>query len=147
MTKFQWARKAEQGYECSSAGDKRFSAFTAHMPDGRTIEHWYQCDIKGYDPGGTNWRLGKGKPSLIGYPDDQLYGMYLSLWKFWAIRNPLFIMELAILARQHGNMLTDCFAGSNENSVNQARALAQILNEWFPNDVHETQQQAAADDT
>ena len=44
---FSWQRK--EGYECSSKGDKRFSALFATMPDGRTIEQWYQCDIKGYD--------------------------------------------------------------------------------------------------
>jgi hypothetical protein len=127
---FQWARKHQGAYEVSSAGDKRFSAMHAEMPDKRTIEMWYQCDVKGYQPGGTDWRLGKGKKPLIAYPgDDGLYDMYLSLWKLWAITHPRLIMELAVLARQHGSMLTDCFANTN---VNQARALAQILNEWFP---------------
>ena len=33
--KFQWARFAKGGYECSSKGDKRFSAFYALLSDGR----------------------------------------------------------------------------------------------------------------
>jgi hypothetical protein len=122
-----WARKHTPGYEVSSAGDKRFSAFSAMMPDGRSIEHWYQCDVKGFDPGGTNWRLGKGKPPLIDYPGNELYQMYLSLWKLWAIRHPSLIIELSQIVPRHGNMLTDCFAST---PINQARALAQILNEW-----------------
>lgn len=126
-----WARKAPptvQGYEVSSAGDKRFSAFQAIMPDNRSIEHWYQCDIKGYDPGGTNWRLGKGKPPLYTYPDDQLYELYLSLWRLWAIRHQPLMMVLQSYAEMNGCMLTDCFAST---PINQARALAQILNDWF----------------
>ena len=59
---FTWNRYG--GYECSSKGDSRFSAFNAIMPDGRTIEQHYQCGVKGYQPGGTNWKLGKGKPPL-----------------------------------------------------------------------------------
>jgi hypothetical protein len=127
MTTFNWSRKHQPGYECSSVGDHRFSAFHAKMPDGRSIEHWYQCDIKGYDPGGTNWRAGKGQPPKYDYPDDHLWQMYLSLWRYWAIRNISLIVELQEKAQQHGNMLTDCFANT---PINQARALATILNEW-----------------
>ena len=58
MPLITWSRFG--GYECSSKGDARFSAFRARMPDGRSIEEWYQCDVKGYDPGGTAWRSGKG---------------------------------------------------------------------------------------
>ena len=133
MTEITWQRRADgnTGYEVSSVGDKRFSAFNAMMPDGRTIEQWYQCDIKGYDIGGTNWRLGKGKPPVFSYPDDHLWQMYLSLWRLWAIRNGPLIFHLKDLAAQHGNVLTDCFASTE---CNQARALATILNEWvIPN--------------
>ena len=47
---FTYARYG--GYECSSHGDKRFSALFAKLADGRTIEMHYQCDVKGYQPGG-----------------------------------------------------------------------------------------------
>lgn len=127
MVEFTWARHGA-GYEVSSRGDPRFSAFAALMPDHRSIEKWYQCDVKGYAPGKHNWDLGKGKPSLIGYPGDQLYEMYLSLWRLWAIRNVPLMQELYELASAKNYQLTDRFATS---PINQARALAQILNEWF----------------
>ena len=126
---FTWQRKHPSGYEVSSVGDKRFSAFYAKMPDGRSIEHWYQCDIKGYDIGGTNWKIGKGKPSGFNYPDDQQWLMYLSLWRLWTIHNSKLVNELyENISGSDITVLTDCFANTD---VNQARALAQILNEWF----------------
>lgn len=117
----KWARRG--GYECSSKGDKRFSAFCAVMPDGRSIEQHYQCDVKGYQPGGTNWRLGKGKPPVDTGKD--LWTEYLKLWQVWAQANPALIEELAIAAQQNNYTLTDMFANT---PVNQARALAEILN-------------------
>jgi hypothetical protein len=124
----QWARTFDGGYECSSKGDNRFSAFHAIMPDGRTLEQWYQCDIKGYDVGGTNWKLGKGKPPLFKYPEDHLWQMYLNLWRIWTVHNGHHIFELATTIFQGPRVLTDCFASTN---INQARALAQIINEWI----------------
>ena len=123
--KIKWARRG--GYECSTKGDTRFSALTAKMPDGRTIEQWYQCDIKGYEIGGTNWRLGKGKPPVFAFPGDQLWQLYLGLWRIWAIHNGMLIVELVQKAKEHNHTLSDCFASSD---INQARALATILNEW-----------------
>lgn len=49
---YTWQRY--RGYEVSSKGDKRFSAFNAILSDGRSIEQHYQCDVKGYNIGGTN---------------------------------------------------------------------------------------------
>ncbi len=121
MPQFKWARRG--GYECSSKGDARFSALNARLPDGRTIEQHYQCDIKGYTPGGTNWKLGKGKPPLD--PDRDLWSAYFALWVIWAMQNPALIRELRNKAAEHGNVLSDCFAST---PVNQARALAEILN-------------------
>ena len=117
----KWSRRG--GYECSSKGDKRFSALFAVMPDGRTIEQHYQCDVKGYDVGGRNWRLGKGKPPLDNSKD--MWVEYLELWKQWAKYNPSLIKELIGHAEAHNNTLTDMFATT---PVNQARALAEILN-------------------
>ena len=125
-TQITWSRS--KGYECSSKGDTRFSAFYAKLPDNRTIEMWYQCDIKGYDVGGTNWRLGKGKPPLMKYPNDGLYELYKSLWRLWSIHHPRDMMELLHHAQQNNNSLSDMFATT---PVNQARALSEILNEWF----------------
>ena len=126
MSKFTFARRG--GYECSSKGDKRFSALFAVMPDGRTIEQHYQCDVKGYQPGGTDWRLGKGKPPLDKTKD--LWEEYLSLWETWAINHPELMDELGYAAAAKDYCLSDCFAST---PVNQARALAEILNKyWTP---------------
>lgn len=124
MLKFTSTRKG--GYECSSKGDKRFSAFCAYMPDGRTIEQHYQCDVKGYEPGGTNWRLGKGKPPLDKTKD--MWVEYLALWETWAIAHPDLMDILGENAIKHGGVLSDMFASTE---VNQARALAEILNKYW----------------
>lgn len=121
MPKFTFARFAANGYELSSHGDKRFSALNAVLSDGRTIEQHYQCDVKGYSPGGLNWRLGKGKPPMDRSKD--LWKEYLALWKQWAELNPQLIEDLR--ARAQGRVLTDKFASS---PISQARALAEILN-------------------
>lgn len=128
MTVFKWARFGP-GYECSSKGDLRFSAFFAKMPDGRTIEMHYQCDndCKGYDHGGRNWRLGKGKPPLD--PNVNLWEAYLNLWRHWADWHPELMEELCEYALMNSNTLTDRFATSD---INQARALATLLNELYP---------------
>lgn len=117
---FTWTRY--RGYEVSSRGDKRFSAFNARMPDGRSLEAHYQCDVKGYAPGSSNWRLGKGKPPLDRSVD--LYAAYLALWRTWAAHNPALINDLR--QRATSGVLSDRFAST---PVNQARALADILNE------------------
>lgn len=122
MRKFGWARFG--GYECSSYGDRRFSALFARLEDGRTIEQHYQCDVKGYDPGGTNWRLGKGRPPLNQNAD--MWTAYLMLWRHWAKMNPQLVEKLRVLAMESGGMLADRFATT---PVNQAHALATILNE------------------
>ncbi len=123
MTKnIYWARRG--GYECSSKGDARFSAFRAVMPDGRSIEQHYQCDVKGYDLGGTNWRLGKGKPPLDRTKD--MWAEYLKLWQVWAESHQILLSELREHAEAHNNTLTDMFAST---PINQAHALAEILNQ------------------
>ena len=116
-----------KGYEISSKGDKRFSALYAKMPDGRTIEEWYQCDVKGYDPGGKKWRLGKGSPPRVYYPGEHLWYAYLTLWRIWATNNVQLVLELYDLAKTNGYCLRDSYGHTN---INQARALATILNEW-----------------
>lgn len=55
---------------------------------------------------------------------EQLYREYKSLWQQWASENPQLIDELAV--RAAGKVLTDTFANTQ---INQARALAEILNE------------------
>ena len=121
---FKWSRYG--GYEISSRGDKRFSAFYAKLPDGRTIEEAYQLDVKGYRKYGNNPMLGKGKPPLDKSKD--LYAEYRALWQTWANHNEKLLLELRSLALKHNNTLSDMFA---KTPVNQARALTEILNERF----------------
>lgn len=120
-----WSFKPSAGYECSTKGDKRFSALCALMPDGRTIEMHYQCDVKGYNPGGTDWRYGKGKSGIDCFSRGKLWSKYLDLWVVWAKHHPQELEELRALAHQHNNTLTDRFATS---PINQAHALSVILN-------------------
>lgn len=118
---YSWSRNGP-GYEISSLGDSRYSAFNAVMYDGRTIEQHYQCDVKGYNKGGTNWRLGKGKPALD--PTKDLYSEYLLLWCQWALDNQHLVEELISIVEEYNYTLTDKFATSE---VNQAHALADVL--------------------
>lgn len=121
-TLITWQRRG--GYECSSKGDKKYSALFAVMPDGRTIEQHYQCDIKGYQPGGLNWKLGKGKPPLNDKVD--LWESYLNLWRVWGNLNSELIDDLIEKSKDKGYVLSDCFANSE---INQARALSVVCNE------------------
>ena len=125
--KVTWARHGK-GYEVSTKGDMRFSAFFAKLEDGRSIEVHFQCDTKQYDPGGTNWKLGKGKP-----PKDKsidLWNEYLKLWRRWVDLNPHLLEELYHITKLTNNLLTDRFASSE---CNQARALAYLINEKYYN--------------
>lgn len=94
------------------------------LSDGRTIEQHYQCDVKGYDPGGVNWRLGKGRPAL--HEGVDLWAGYLQLWRDWADENPGALDVLYVHAAKAGYMLRDSFATT---PINQAHALSVLLNE------------------
>lgn len=117
-------RGHKTGYQCSSRGDKRFSALYAKLPDGRTIEEAYQIGVKGY----PSIKEGKGKPP-IGKTKEQAYSEFVDLWRLWAKDNNEAMSDLRTKATEHNNALSDQFAKNTPDSVNQARALAQILNE------------------
>lgn len=129
--KITWDRNT--GYEVSSLGDKRFSALYARFPskyfNGRTIEEVYQCDVKGYDIGGTNWKLGKGKPPLNNKTKEVLWEEYLNLWKLWSTNNVDALRNLywLVCLPEYKRCLSDKFA---KTEINQARALSEILNEY-----------------
>ena len=106
----QYSWKRYGGYEVSTHGDKRLSAF---------------CALKGYDKGGTNWRLGKGKPPLNPISKEYLWDEYISLWWQWAEANPELMNELKVHADKYNRVLSDKFATT---PINQARALSTILN-------------------
>lgn len=112
------------GYECSSKGDPRFSAFNALSADGRSIEIVYQTTVKGYP--GNDWRIGKGKPPANGKSRDQLWDEYYALWKQWADDHSPWIAELRYMVALNDYVVRDSFASG---VVNQARALAQYLND------------------
>ncbi len=118
---FKWSRK--EGYECSSIGDTMYSAFYAKI-DGKSIEEIYQCEIKGY----KTVKDGKGKPPLTKISHDDLWKAYLSLWQAWALEHEDDIYLLAILASDNQYTIRDSFANTD---INQARALAYILNKLF----------------
>lgn len=122
LTSPSWARFHEEGYEVSTAGDRRFSALHARLQDGRTIEEAYQLDVKGYRREGNDWRLAKGKPPLRNLSREALWEEYLALWRQWALENPALMEDLARCAE--GRPLTDRFAAT---PISQARALALLL--------------------
>ena len=124
MSRYTWNRKG--GYQCSTKGDRRFSAFYARLADGRSIEEHYQCDIKQFDLGGTNWRLGKGKSPLRNISPDDLYLEYKDLWKQYFALNPYLVDFLIDILPNYNYILSDVFATS---PINQARAIADILND------------------
>lgn len=143
---FDWGNKPEldrPGYEVSTAGDSRFSAFNARivnpwrpepamtepamteqekaMSRNISIEYAYQVHVKGH----RSILEGKGKRPKKRLDTDQLWAAYLGLWVNWADANPGLIQELHRRATAAGGLLTDQFA---RTVINQARALAWILN-------------------
>lgn len=86
----------------------------------------YQCDCKGHDPNGRDWRKGKGKPPINGKSREQLWEEYLQLWRDWAQNNLGLMRTLYLEAAQVGWTLSDRFATTD---INQAHALSVVLNE------------------
>lgn len=124
---FTWERFG--GYECSSKGDKRLSAFFAIMPDGRSIESTYQCDSKENEPGGKEWKKYKGRPPKAKITNQELYERYKALWAVWVAEHLELFAEVAeIVLDKHQGVFSDMFAKTN---INQARALADLANEYF----------------
>lgn len=118
---FTWSNK--KGYECSSKGDKRFSAFYARVGE-HSIEHHYQVNVKGY----ATMKDGKGKPPINKMSPEQTWQAYFNLWWQWADEHPDEIDDLARLGSLNEFTLRDLFA---KTPINQAHALACILNEKF----------------
>lgn len=107
--------------ECSSAGDKRFSAFWARI-DGVSIEDAYQA-AKVFADGSTglHWRQAKGKAAVNMKEVSELYE---SLWRTYMERNPEFypILEAATgLSDRYGQPGHNC----------QATVLWKLRNEYI----------------
>jgi hypothetical protein len=106
--------------ECSSLGDKRFSAFYARV-NGRSIEEQYQ-GAKQFEDGSTglNWRQAKGRRCIN---EEQVRQLYSDLWNQYIAEN---IHLVDILLQQTG--LADSYG--RPNSVCQATELWRIRNDY-----------------
>lgn len=126
---YSWARYHPRGYEVSSHGDRRFSAFYVYL-DGESIEYIYQVHIKGY----PSIKEGKGKPGL-NFSFEEQWEEYKNLWRIHVEADPERYKDLIRKLKLNGTtILTDKFASSE---INQARAIAEILNERT--DLHATE--------
>jgi FMN phosphatase YigB (HAD superfamily) len=115
-------KRGEPYYECSSKGDKRFSALYAKL-NGKSIEEIYQLDIKGYRGKVKHWKEAKGKSPFNGKSKEQLFKEYVELWKEYFRRYPELLEEIKEKAKD--KTITDMFGVT---SINQARAICYILN-------------------
>lgn len=107
--------------ECSSAGDKRFSAFWARI-DGESIEDVYQA-AKVFEDGSTNlhWKQAKGRKAVNA---AEVTALYEALWRLYMDRNP----ELyEVLAAAPG--LSDKYGQKGHNC--QATVLWKLRNEYL----------------
>jgi hypothetical protein len=107
-------------YECSSKGDKRFSAFYAKV-DGMSIENRYQA-AKVFEDGSTglSWREAKGRKPIN---PDEVSRLYKELWREYLKNNPHLVRGLL---QQSG--LSDMFGQEGHNC--QAITLWEIRNEY-----------------
>lgn len=83
--------------ECSSRGDRRFSAFGARIVSrgGRPIEEIYQgAKIFADGSTGCHWRLAKGRRAVNATETSALYG---KLWDEYVSENP-YLIEVLIAA-------------------------------------------------
>ncbi len=107
--------------ECSSRGDRRFSAFFARIRsrDHLTIEHIYQA-AKVFADGttGLNWRQAKGRRAVN---REQVTQLYSRLWNEYIEENP----DLLHVLRKHTG-LSDMFG--QEGHCCQATELWQVRN-------------------
>ena len=90
------------------------------MKNGKIFSILIKTPFEGY----PSISEGKGKPPLNANID--LWEAYLNLWRIWANNNLPLMRELYKAAKEKNYTLSDCFANTE---INQARALAIILNE------------------
>lgn len=113
-------RHGEAPYlECSTRGDRRFSAFGAKVY-GATIEELYQLSkvfADGTSP--TNWREGKGRHAVNA---EALAELYELLWRFYLAQHSYLLSVL-----QEASGLSDLFG--QKGHVCQATVLWKIRNE------------------
>lgn len=108
--------------ECSSRGDKRFSAFCARLRNrgNRSIEELYQAKkIFADGSTGLTWRQAKGRKAVNAAEAAEFYG---ELWNEYIVENPEL---LAVLKAASG--LSDMFG--QPGCCCQATELWRIRNE------------------
>lgn len=114
-------RHGEAPYlECSSKGDKRFSAFYARLEDsGNSIEELYQA-YKKFEDGSTglSWREAKGKKAVN---QEECAKYYSRLWDMYIWENADLLPIL-----KEANGLSDIFG--QEGHCCQATELWRIRN-------------------
>lgn len=80
--------------ECSSKGDKRYSAFFARIKrrNNKTIEEIYQAS-KVFEDGSTglNWKQAKGKNAVN---IEECRRLYSELWDMYIAENPDLLVPL-----------------------------------------------------
>lgn len=105
--------------ECSSKGDKRFSAFYAKI-NGKSIEEQYQA-AKIFEDGSTGltWKEAKGRKPVN---HRTVSILYKELWKKYLLENPHLLRGLK---QQSG--LSDMFGQKGHNC--QATILWELRNE------------------
>lgn len=116
-------RHGEPPYlECSSKGDKRFSAFYARLRKrgNRSIEEIYQA-AKIFEDGitGLGWREAKGRRAVN---SEEVAALYASLWDEYIQEHPVLVNAL-----KEATGLSDMFG--RPGSVCQATELWRIRNE------------------
>ncbi len=113
-------RIGKQPYlECSSKGDKRFSAFYAKI-DGVSIEERYQ-GAKVFSDGSTGltWKQAKGRRPVNA---DEVSIIYKALWREYLENNPHLIRGL-----KQASGLSDIFGQEGHNC--QALTLWELRSE------------------
>lgn len=105
--------------ECSSRGDKRFSAFCAKV-NGKSIEEQYQA-AKIFEDGSTGltWRQAKGKKPIN---IDEVSKLYKELWRRYLLDNPSLLRGI-----KQASGLSDMFGQEGHNC--QAITLWELKNE------------------
>ena len=109
--------------ECSSRGDKRFSAFYAKV-NGSSIEEQYQA-AKIFEDGSTGlyWKDAKGRKAANA---AECASLYEDLWRQYILEHP----ELLVVLKKASG-LSDIFA--KKGSVSQAHVLWKIRCEHMVN--------------
>jgi hypothetical protein len=106
--------------ECSTKGDKRFSAFCAFV-DGKSIEETYQAAKRIDGRTGLSWKQAKGKRAEN---QAECAALYSVLWDRYIVEHPEL---LEVLIRATG--VSDIFGKAG--SVCQATELWRIRDEFL----------------